>query len=475
MRADVVVVGAGPAGVACALELGRAGADVVVVDEQPSAGGQIFRQPPPSFTLSRTPRGAAYGAGKALLAQAAGTNGIRWLHETSAWGIFDVGEDRIDVAVAGSDGVSCLTANQLVLAPGAYDLPVAFPGWTLPGVMAAGGVQAFVKSQQVLPGRRFVLAGAHPLLLIVADQLVDAGATLAAVALAQPRPAVRQALADLIHLRGDWSRFRDLGGTLARLWRAGVRVSFSTLPLAAEGTTAVERVRLARVDREWRPVDAGRFVECDTLALGFGFVPSSELARQAGCSHQWDAASGGWVIEHDEWMRTSVAPVLVAGEITGVAGAEQAIDEGTLAGLAALSALGRLDVAEAERRARPVRRQLVRRRRFSHLVRRRFEPRLDALAALATDETIVCRCENGTAGALRESLAANPHLGTLDAVKLMTRFGMGACQGRMCQPTVTHLVAAATGRSPERLGPYRSRPPVKPLPLAQLAAGHEGW
>jgi NAD(P)H-nitrite reductase large subunit len=249
-------------------------------------------------------------------------------------------------------------------------------------------------------------------------------------------------------------------------------VSFSTLPLAAEGSTAVERVRLAHVDRDWRPIEEARPVECDTLALGFGFVPSSELARQAGCSHRWDAESGGWVIDHDEWLRTSIAPVLVAGEITSVAGAEQAIDEGRLAGLAALTALRRIDVAEADRRARPLRRQLARRRRFSELVRRRFAARLDALAALATDETIVCRCENVTAGALRESLAANPHLGTLDAVKLLTRVGMGPCQGRMCQPTVTQLVAAASGRGPERLGPYRARPPVKPLPVAQLAARH---
>jgi thioredoxin reductase len=369
--------------------------------------------------------------------------------------------------------VSRLAARRLVLAPGAYDLPVALPGWTLPGVMTAGGVQSLVKSQQVLPGRRFVLAGAHPLLLVVADQLLDVGADLAAVALAQPRPAVREAAADLARLRGDWARIRDLAGTLARLRRAGVRVEYSTLPVSAEGAAAVERVRLARVDGEWRPVDAGRAVDCDTLVAGFGFVASSELARQAGCAHRWDGRAGGWVVGHDDWMRTSVASVHVAGEITGVAGAEQALTEGRLAALGALVGLGRLDEPEAERRAAPVRRELARRRRFSTLVQERFAPRLDALAGLATDGTLVCRCEGIDAGALRASLAANPHLGTLDAVKLLTRAGMGACQGRMCQPTVTQLVAAATGRPPGDLGPYRARPPVKPIPLAQLAAAHD--
>ena len=182
-------------------------------------------------------------------------------------------------------------------------------------------------------------------------------------------------------------------------------LAFSTLPVAVEGATAVEGVRLARVDAAWRAIDAGRVVECDTLALGFGFVPSSELARQAGCAYRWQAEAGGWVVGHDEWMGTSIASVAVAGEITGIAGAEQAAEEGRLAALGVLDGLGRLDGREAERRAAPVRRRLARQRRFSSLVRRRFAPRLDALAALATDETVVCRCEEVTAGELREALA----------------------------------------------------------------------
>ena len=150
-RTDVAVVGAGPAGLAAAVELLGAGLDVVVVDEQPRAGGQIYRRPPAPFTVDRRPRGAGYAAGKALLAQAASASGIRWLHETCAWGVFDVDETGVEVALAGTGGVSRVEASRLLLAPGAYDLPVALPGWTLPGVMSAGGVQSLVKSQQVLP------------------------------------------------------------------------------------------------------------------------------------------------------------------------------------------------------------------------------------------------------------------------------------------------------------------------------------
>jgi NAD(P)H-nitrite reductase large subunit len=209
--------------------------------------------------------------------------------------------------------------------------------------------------------------------------------------------------------------------------------------------------------------------DCDTLALGYGFVPSSELARQAGCAHRWEPAAGGWVAEHDEWLRSSEPRISVAGELTGIAGAEQAVEEGRLAALGILRDLGQsVDAA-------PVRARLARLRRFSTVVQERFAPRLDALAALATDETVVCRCEEITAGALRAALAENTHLGTADAVKLLTRTGMGPCQGRFCMLTVAHLIAAARGRSIPEVGTYAARPPVKPIALAALAADYDAF
>jgi NADPH-dependent 2,4-dienoyl-CoA reductase/sulfur reductase-like enzyme len=472
-EADVAVVGAGPGGLAAALELARAGADVVVVDEQPRAGGQIYRQPPATFAVSRRTHGAGSAAGKRLLTEFAAADGVRRLQETTVWGAFDVDAEGITLALAAPGGIDRLRARRLVVATGAYDLPVAFPGWTLPGVMSAGGVQAFAKSQQILAGRRFVLAGAHPLLLVVADQLLAAGGDVAVVALAQPRPVPREALLDLGRLRGNWSRLGDLAGPLSRLRRNRVPIRFSTLPIAAEGDGAVERVRLARVDDRWNAVDPATAVDCDTLVIGFGFVPSSELARQAGCTATWNDAAGGWVIEHDEWMRTSIDVVHVAGEVTGVAGAEQAVDEGRLAALGALRGLGMLSSAEAEQRAAPVRRRLLRLRRFSGIVQQRFALRDEALTALPDAGTVICRCEDVRREELDAALAENAHLTTLDAVKLLTRVGMGPCQGRMCQPSVTRIVAAATGLAPAALGPYRARPPLKPVSLAALAAADE--
>jgi D-hydroxyproline dehydrogenase subunit alpha len=480
-RSEVAVVGAGPAGLAAALVLAEHGVDVVLVDEQARSGGQIYRQPPETFAGTELAPGRAYSRGRELLA-AADAAAFRRLHGMLVWGIFEPDEAeaiRLNgsapspswmLALAGAGGIERLAARHLLVATGAYDLPVAFPGWTLPGVMAAGGVQTFLKSQKLLPGRRFVLAGAHPLLLLVADQLLAAGAEIAAVALAQPRPGVRDALAAAARLRGRVGGLGAAGGPLLRLRRAHVPVLFSHLVAAAEGSEAVQAARLRPVDGAWRATGGAdvRF-ECDALALGYGFVPSTELARQAGCAHVWRSAAGGWVTDHDEWQHTSKRGISVAGEVSGVAGAEQAEEEGRLAALGILQELGTLDAGEAARLAAPVRRRLRSLRAFSALVQERFEPQRDALAALADGSTVVCRCEDVTADELRSALDAHPHLGDVDAVKQLTRVGMGPCQGRFCQLTVAALTAAATGRSVAELGPFTARPPVKPVPLGRFA------
>lgn len=243
------------------------------------------------------------------------------------------------------------------------------------------------------------------------------------------------------------------------------------LVVAAEGAGALEAVRVAPVDGAWRPTGGAelRFA-CDTLALGYGFVPSSELPRQAGCSSRWEPSRGGWLIEHDGWMRSSRAGISVAGETTGIGGAAEAAEEGRLAAIGALRALGRLEASEAERAAAPARRRLRRQRALSAVVGERFQPLYTALARLADDATVVCRCEEVTAGALRSALRTHPHLGTADAVKLLTRAGMGRCQGRFCMLTVASLIAEATGRDFGEVGAFLARAPARPIPVSQLAA-----
>jgi len=466
----VAIVGAGPAGLAAAVMLARHGIDVSVVDEQERPGGQIYRRPPASFgpVAGREP-----AAGSRLIEAAEAADEVNWLQGTTAWGVFydEEDPDRLILGTVDLGRVRQVRARRLLLAPGAYDLPVAFPGWTLPGVMAVGGLQAFLKAQRLLVGRRIALIGAHPLLLVVAGQLLSAGADLGLVAFAQKRPSVVELARRFGARRGAIARAGDVIGPLRLLRERGVPLRFGTSIVAAEGAGVVERVIVGAVDAAWeRDRSAELSMEVDTVALGYGFVPSTELARQAGCAYRWNPAAGGWVVAHDAWMATSDTRIFVAGEITGISGAEQSKEEGTLAAVGILRDLGRLSNSEAIRLARRVRRSVSRLESFNRALEAQFAPNLYALADLASDATIVCRCEEVTAGALRATLELHPHLGTLDAVKLLIRVGMGPCQGRFCQPAVAAIVARARGSSLNEVGPFAARAPVKPIRMRLVAA-----
>jgi NADPH-dependent 2,4-dienoyl-CoA reductase/sulfur reductase-like enzyme len=484
MSAELVIVGAGPAGAAAALAAARHGLSPLVIDEQSEPGGQVFRRPPPELDGGGV-RGA-YRWGERLLERFAGDSRIRCRSATTAWGVFQEGDARaqiegpggarstgrdgrrrsgLAVALHGPGGAELIDTGALVIATGAYELPVPFPGWTLPGVLSAGGAQAFVKAQRLRPAERVVLAGSHPLLLLVADQLLSAGARIAEVAVARPRLSLRERLTGVRAAPGHAAVMREAAAALLRLRRARVPIRWSTIVTGAAGEAALERVRLAAVDTDWRVRPGSeRELVCDGLVLGYGFAPAVELAAQAGCGLRWSAPDGGWVVRHDEDMRTDVPGVYAAGEPTGVTGAEQAAAEGTLAGLAIVRDLAGRPALEAEINA--ARGALRRARRFSAVVNEVFALRPEALAALVSHDTLVCRCERVRAAEVRQLLAAPPFPRSANAVKLAVRTGMGLCQGRYCERAVAQLVAA--GGEPQQR--FTSRLPVKPVPLSALAA-----
>ncbi len=494
-RAEVAIVGAGPGGLAAALILADHGVDVVLIDEQTRPGGQIYRQPPKTFDVNDRGVDKTYTLGREIL-RAASERKLRYRLETTAWGLFAVGVEGVPVvrsvpelgsvtqtpaaavqpapglgvALSGGEGVDLIRARRVLLAPGAFDLPVAFAGWTLPGVMAAGGIQAFVKSQRFLPGQRFCFVGAHPLQILIADQLLNEGAEIAGVFFAQSRPSLFHAIKQLPNVWTSWEKLSQSLAAWRRLERAGVPISFGKIIVGAEGREEVERAVVASVDDAWNVVPGTEeTIPCDTIGLNYGFVPSTELGRQAGCRHRWSARQGGWVLEHDEWMRSSRRYIYLAGEITGVAGADVAISEGRLAAIGLLRDLGRIGAGRASELAAPIRRKLRQERRFARALQEFATPRYEALAGLMSDETIVCRCEEISAGQVRLALRENPHLGTANAVKLFTRAGMGPCQGRFCALSVAALIAAKTGNDISEGGSFTARPPTKPIPLSDLA------
>jgi NADPH-dependent 2,4-dienoyl-CoA reductase/sulfur reductase-like enzyme len=447
---------------AAAVEAAAAGLSVTVVDERVSLGGQIYKRLGPGFEVDDPHAiGRDYAAGSALIA-AAEASGAEIRLRTSV------------VAFEGTTAIVCederhtsfIEAQRTILAPGAYDRPVAFPGWTLPGVLTAGGAQTLIKTQRVLPGRRIVFAGSGPVALAFPAQLHHYGATVALVCEAGPAPGVRDVLAIAAAARGNLGLLRDGIAYRTELRRARIPLRYGRIVVAAEGDGRVESVVHAAVDADWRviPGTEERIV-ADTLCLGYGFVPSTELLRLAGCLIDEDEDRGGAVARVDGWMRTTVPGIHAAGDGCGVEGSLVAIDEGRLAALGAAMDLGALSHQDAEARAAEVRRRLGRRRAFRAALTRmhRVGP---GIYALARPDTVICRCEEITREALEPALAASADL---SVVKALTRAGMGLCQGRNCQRTITGILAAHHGRPIASIAAATPRLPARPLPIAAIA------
>ncbi len=450
---DLAVIGAGPAGMAAAVVADGLGLATVLIDEQAAPGGQIYRNIEGSPLADRAVLGADYEAGAALAA-ALRASGVEYLDTTTVWRVTP--ENEIGVTRAGA--ARLMSAKHIVLATGALERPMPLPGWTLPGVMTAGAAQVMLKSAAaVAPGA--VFAGSGPLLYLIVGQYLRAGAPVAALIDTTPRangwraaPLLPQALAAGNYLAKGLALMRDIR-------RAGVRVIRGVDRLAAIGEGRLRAVACSRGGRR-------ETIETEHLFLHQGVVANVNLAMAAGCAHHWDARQLGWRPATDDWGRSSVDGVSIAGDGAGIGGARAAELDGRLAALDAACRLGRIDAAERDRRAAPLRAARRRDRRIRPFLETLYRP-ADDLRIPVADDVVVCRCEEVTVGNIRAALA----LGCPgpNQLKAFTRCGMGPCQGRLCGPTVTELIAAERGVPVDDVGYYRLRPPVKPVTLGELA------
>lgn len=317
--AECVVVGGGPAGLAAARTAARYGVRVVLVDENAELGGQYYRQAPAHFRMQNAPvLGKETAEGRALIDEIRSL-GVEVRLDSVVWGVFD---QRI-VTVAARDATERIEAQTLILAPGAYDRPVPFPGWTLPGVMTAGGAQNLVKGFRVLPGRRVLVAGSGPLLLVVASYLLRGGASVVAIAEASPlRGLWRYAHRMLPHLNFVQRAYRYH----RELQDAGVPLLPGHVIRRALGKTEIERAVIGRCDDQWRPLPGSeQQYDVDAVVVGYGFLSSLELSRLAGWEHLFEPTVGGWVPVRNRDLETTIPGVFVVGDGAGVAGSAVAL------------------------------------------------------------------------------------------------------------------------------------------------------
>ncbi|ARQ14091.1 opine oxidase subunit A (plasmid) [Rhizobium etli] len=459
---DLVVVGAGPAGLAAAVEASSHGITVLVVDENKAPGGQIYRSVDQASDGDLARLGPDYAAGRMLIERFQGAD-LNYASGATVWGVGPADEETgdgahgLEVAISLGGIARPIAAHRVILATGALERPFPFPGWTMPGVMTAGAAQILMKSSGLVPSGRTILAGTGPLLYLLASQLLRAGVSVTAVVDTTPVENRRLALPHVLGFAASSYALKGLK-LLFEVHRR-TRVIRGATALEAVGSGRFSTLRLHRGDKSLH-------IQGDLLLLHQGIVPNLNLTLAAGCSCVWDERLAAFRPAVDMCGASSVPGVSIAGDAAGIVGAVASAHQGELAGLTAALDLNRIGQGVYEQRRNELARKLARALRGRSFIEHRFRP--GKTFRVPEDEVIVCRCEEITPGKLREVAALG--VPGPNQMKAFTRCGMGPCQGRLCGLTAVELLAQCRGVAPGELGYFRLRPPIKPVTLGELAA-----
>ena len=452
MTVDLLIVGAGPAGLAAAVVARAQGLSVICLDDQPAPGGQIWRG---IETVTGLPRAAALGksylSGRSI-AEAFRGCGATYESGAQLWQL----EPGFTAFVTRAGRAWAIEAKTILLATGAQERPAPFVGWTLPGVMTVGAAQILLKSSGQVPDQPVYIAGTGPLPLLYAKQLLALGGKIAGYLDTTPPGQWRSALK---RFRPNVASIPDLMDGLR--WMAKLRLARVPMYQGVSGIEASGEGRLQTL--VFRTANGAEHRKSALLVLVHeGVVPSVHVALSLNCRMTWIDDQDCYAPVLDEWGETSQPGVFIAGDAAGIGGAKAAVLRGRLAALGIANKLGRPAAAKAD----PIRRELRQALALRPFLDEMFRPRSEVF--LPKDDVVVCRCEELTAGAIRNVA----HIGTPgpNQVKAFTRAGMGPCQGRQCGYTITRLLAQASGRPPDGIGFYRARAPLKPVTISEVAS-----
>ncbi|WFU44210.1 FAD-dependent oxidoreductase [Bradyrhizobium sp. CB82] len=448
---DVVVIGAGPAGLAATATASAAGLSTLLLDENPGPGGQVWRAIASTPVTARDQLGADYWAGADLVGEVRASK-AEIIHRATVWSL----DRHLEIGISVGGASAFVKARRVILATGALERPFPIPGWTLPGVMTAGAAQTMLKSSALVPDGRTVIAGQGPLLWLLAAQILRLGGRIDRILDTTER---KNYLAALPHAFAFvTSRYFTKGLAMMREVKAKVPVTTGVTELAATGEGQLASVSYVAGSRR-------EAIPADLLLLHQGVVPNVNLAMAAGIEHRWDDLQLCWSPVLDGDGGSSIEGIAIAGDGAGIGGANAAVVRGRIAARAALEALSPAAAAKLTSMT-TLKAALAQAERGRAFLDTLFRPARQF--RIPADDTIVCRCEEVTARDIVDAVA----IGATgpNQLKAYRRTGMGPCQGRLCGLTVTELMAEARGKTPQEIGYYRLRAPVKPITLAELAA-----
>lgn len=449
---DLVIIGAGPAGMSAAIEARKHGLDVLVLDRQPEPGGQIYKSLGSAPANRRAFLGKDYTEGLELVRQFAAC-GAEFVPQANVWAI---APNKICVSHEGKSHM--LTPRHILMATGGMERPVPVPGWTEPGVLGAGAADVLLKSEGLVPEGPVILCGNGPLLLQSAVHLAELKVPMAGIVFTGRMTAP---LAALPHMPGALLRPAYL--------THGMLMGMKTLFSGAKSYFQASNLRIAKEGKTFTvtftSLGKSRSLQGTTVLLHEGVVSENRITRLARCRHTWNAQQRYWHVDADDWGVTSRDGLFVAGDCAGIYGVAAAQAKGKLAALHIACLSGVLTIAQRNHAASSARRTLFRCKSLQPFMDHVFAPVPENLQP--ADEAIVCRCEELTAAELRQTIQAGVF--SQDGLKAQARPGMGMCQGRMCSLPVAEMIAQLHGIPLERLDPYHAQAPLAPLSFKELA------
>lgn len=452
---NLLIVGAGPGGLAAAVSARTSGLSVLLINEQNHLGGQIYHSLETMSDKSRQLMGKDFQYGENLIADFR-SSGADYMPGT---GLVSIDSGAGTVCCIKDEKTFEVSADQIIVSAGAMERPVPIPGWTLPGVMGAASVDVLLKQSDIIPSGKVVFAGSGPLMLSVICHMIDCKVKIAAIL---DTSCFKNMVSAMPHALGMVSNPGLLVKGMAML--AKIRAAGIPVIKGASGLKALGQDRLESIQFDHK--GTLKTIETDLLLLHEGLIPNTQISRLIGCDHEWITLQQFWKPVTDRWGQTSAGSVSLVGDCTGIYGARAAEYAGYIAGIQAAYKNGCLKKSERDEKAGPYFRLRNKEIRFRPFIDAVYPPNADYIIPRDPD-TIICRCEEIRLSTILKAIE-NGYESPV-TIKNNTRSGMGRCQGRMCGPLITHIIARQLGKPHSQVGTTHVRSMLKPLTLSQLA------